>query len=36
MVSSITSYTVTKGPKFALEIEEEATDVTKAMLAEYV
>ncbi len=33
--SSVTYYAVTKGPKFALTIEEEATDITKAMLAEY-
>ena len=32
---SVTYYSVTKGPKFSVEIEEATTDITKAMLAEY-
>jgi hypothetical protein len=31
---STTCYAVAKGAKFSLEIEEEATEITKGMLAE--
>ncbi len=33
---SVTCYSLGKGPKFGLDIEEEATEITKAMLAECV
>ena len=34
--SVLTYFKLEKGPKFALEIEEEAADLTKALLQEYV